>query len=159
MRSRAWHVSVAQTDEPHLGLGRLVRLDRKVDLGHRLLDHRDRVRPLRIRIHTALRHGRRNFSPQGLELVGALLLADLQLALAQDLEHAFLHVVRPEALGQVVVLGDLALGDVHVDLLDLEHLLVSIEWTMPSTCLRQIRLGPRPPFSDFVRVARDLRTR
>ena len=126
----------------HLRLGGLVALDIVADLVHGLLDHADRVRALGARVDAPLRHLGADLAPEVLELDGALLLADLQLALFQDLEHDVLHVGRAERLLEVARGRDGTLGHVREDVVDLDD-------------LGEVGLRARAPTADRVLRARE----
>lgn len=121
-------------------------LDVVPNLVHGFFDHADRVWPLSVRIDTPRRDFGADLPPEFLELDRALLLADLEFTLLQDLEHDLLRVGGAKGLLEVVGGGDGALGDVGEDGFDLDH-------------LGEVGLGAGSPGPDGVGVACDLSDR
>lgn len=116
------------------------------NLIHRLLNHSHRVRPLRSRVHAPPRNLCADLALELLELDRALLLADLQLALLEDLLNDRVDVGRVERLGEVRGGRDLPFRDVDEDVVDLEH-------------FAEVGLGAGTPCPDGVLVARNLEQR
>ena len=67
-----------------------------MNLCERLLNHRDGEGPLRARVDASLCNASGNLFARALELGLALLAADLQLALVEDLLDNLGYVGRPE---------------------------------------------------------------
>jgi hypothetical protein len=93
----------------HLTLGRLLGVDGEMDLGHGLFDHGDGVRTLGVGVDATFGDLGGDLAPEVLNLVGALLVADLHLALFENLEDDVRRLGRPKRLLQVVSLGGLPL--------------------------------------------------
>lgn len=103
---RACAHSLARNDTtpgffPYLDFGRLAQIDAEPDFVHGLLDHANGVRSLRPRVDTSRRDLGRDLAAAVLQLGAALLLADLELALLEDLEHDLVRLGRVERLLQV----------------------------------------------------------
>lgn len=111
--------------------------------GHGLFDHADRVRPLRARVQTHARNERGDLLPELLQLMAALLLADLELAFAQDGQDDLVDVGRAKSFLELRSGRGRTFGDVGKDLGDLQD-------------LGQVGLVPLAVLFDFVLVAGDL---
>lgn len=93
----------------NLRLRRFSTADVVPHLIHRLLDHSNRMRSLRVRIHTASRDLSTDLTLEIFEFDCAFFLTDLKFAFLQDLEDDGLAVGCGEGFFEVAVGGDGAL--------------------------------------------------
>ena len=148
----------------YLALGCLPLLHTEARFRHGLVDDANRVWSLCRRVDAFLGYKRGNLPAQGRQIVVTLFLANLKLALLQNLSRAdricptaaswhdkgcthLLHdVVRlgsAKGFLEVLVLGYFAFRDVHEHVLYLEHVI-------------DVRLDSVSPFLDLVLVACNL---
>jgi hypothetical protein len=120
--------NIRWTRTTSLALCGLARLDAKARLGHCLFYHSDGDWLLCFRVNTLLGYKCGDFLPELGEFVVSFCFTNLDLPFVQDLYNAFIvdTIVRihlTKCLPQVIMLGNLALGDVREDVVYLKDVI------------------------------------